>query len=79
MSFNKRKFDHNETIKQNNYLTDSFRENRKFAEQLKERWNKPVDPILQRGDQYIQREKPIQQCKLNYFQRMKQKEQQMRY
>ena len=42
MSFNKRKFDHNETIKQNNYLTDSFRENRKFAEQLKERciWKK---------------------------------------
>ena len=78
MSFNKRKFDHNETIKQNNYLTDSFRENRKFAEQLKERWNKPVDPILQRGDQYIQREKPIQQCKLNYFQRMKQKEQQIK-
>lgn len=55
-------------------LYESYRENKEFAKKIKERWQKPVDPILQRGSQYIQIEKPIQQCKLNYFQRMKQKE-----
>ena len=55
-------------------LYESYRENKEFANKIKERRQRPVDPILQRGSQYIQIQKPIQQCKLNYFQRMKQKE-----
>ena len=57
-----------------NFLVDSYRTNREFANEIKSNWKRQVDPILQRGDQYIPKEKPVQLCKLNYFERMKQKE-----
>ena len=80
MSFYKRKFMTPLTVeeKRNNLLTESFRQNKEFANKLKQRWNKPVDPILQRGVQYVEKPKTIQQCNLNYFQRMKQKETQIK-
>ncbi len=58
----------------NEYISISYRNNRNSANQNKLKWIRIGDPILQRGEQYIPKEKPIQQCSKNYFQRMKEKE-----
>ena len=61
----------------NEYISISYRNNRNSANQNKLKWIRIGDPILQRGEQYIPKEKPIQQCSKNYFQRMKEKEAQL--
>ena len=61
----------------NEYISLSYRNNRNSANQNKLKWIRIGDPILQRGEQYIPKEKPIQQCSKNYFQRMKEKEAQL--
>ena len=53
-----------------------YKSNCEFARRLKERWLSKNDPILQRDNKYIPQHKQTQQCKLNYFERMKQKEEQ---
>ena len=53
-----------------------YRSNCEFARKLKEKWLSTNDPILQRDNKYVPQRKQTQQCKLNYFERMKQKEQQ---
>jgi hypothetical protein len=58
----------------NEYISKSYRNNRNFAHQNKLNWTRVGDPILQRGEQYIPKEKAVQQCSKNYFQRMKEKE-----
>ena len=58
----------------NEYISKSYRNNRNFANQNKLNWTRVGDPILQRGEQYIPKEKAVQQCSKNYFQRMKEKE-----
>ena len=58
----------------NEYISKSYRNNRNSANINKLNWIRIGDPILQRGEEYIPKQKPIQQCSKNYFQRMKEKE-----
>ena len=58
-------------IKNTNHI---YKDNCNFVKELKDKWNKMNDPILQRNDMYIAQDKAVQQCKVNYFERMKQKE-----
>ena len=60
------------------YLEDSYRKNREFANKLKNKWNNRGDPILQRTDNYIEKNKPIQTCSKNYFDRIREKENNMK-
>ena len=60
------------------YVEDSYRKNREFANKLKNKWNNRGDPILQRTDNYIEKNKPIQTCSKNYFDRIREKENNMK-
>ena len=51
-----------------------YKDNCDFVKELKNKWNRMNDPILQRNEMYVVRDKGVQQCKVNYFERMKQKE-----
>ena len=51
-----------------------YRDNCNFVKELKNKWNRMNDPILQRNEMYVVRDKGVQQCKVNYLERMKQKE-----
>ena len=51
-----------------------YRDNCNFVKELKNKWNRMNDPILQRNEMYAVRDKGIQQCKVNYLERIKQKE-----
>ena len=67
---------HNNDTQHINSASALYKSNCEFARKLKEKWLSTNDPILQRDNKYVPHCKQTQQCKLNYFERMKQKEQQ---
>ena len=67
---------HNNDTQHINSASALYKSNCEFARKLKEKWLSTNDPILQRDNKYVPQCKQTQQCKLNYFERMKQKEQQ---
>lgn len=65
-------------VSYNQYLKENFRQTRAMAQQNKLKWLGSGDPILQRTDIYKQKAKAPQPCKDSYFQRMKQKENELK-
>lgn len=51
-------------------IKENFDQNREFAQKVRNANASIGDPILQRDDRYIPKEKTIQPCQMNYFQRM---------
>ena len=51
----------------NEYISISYRNNRNSANQNKLKWIRIGVPILQRNEQYISKEKLIQQCSKKLF------------